>query len=231
MSSEKKLPLDFESYPALWILFQRDKQQFGALVRSLLKLADHAVDNGQDIAIKNAFNLSLDQFVTEILDAFMDYKGITSHHVNEQEAKSMEILKHDNNPLSLFNGAPAYNAKGDVIPTKDFLGVYNIKEWMQGLLYASRYVPHEELVKYMYLDDFDMLDQLKLQNVQQLIKMQPSLTYQKDHNIIVGKRIPGTAYFDLGEHTEAIDKLIIGLDIIENGEYTYVPEILGGFTR
>lgn len=200
--TNKRIPLDFSNYSNLWELFQNDQAKFASLVRGLLTLLDKTVASKHHTTIEEVFKLEYPQLLGILTDAMTDYQGILAKHPNKGEAASMEILELENNPLAIFAGSPAFNLEGEQIPPQEFFGTNDIKDWFQGLLYASRFIPVYELAKYIHLSQFDLIDNLKAQNVQRLLAIQPALTYQNENDIPLAKRIKNSGYFWLGEHSK-----------------------------
>lgn len=196
-----KIPIDFSQYPNILKRINSDmvKEDTLIMLRKQLKLLDNALANNHHKAAKDVFNLEYPDLLATLGDAFFDYEGITNQHHNKSEAKSMNVLGHDANPLSIFtNGTPAYDSKGHLVPSNEWWEPSDLKNFIQSLLYASRFMPLKDLAHALSLEQYDLIDTLKARNYQQLQPLQLALNYQKENDLITGKFKEGTGLLDCG---------------------------------
>jgi hypothetical protein len=196
------IKLDLSKYPYLQHLAQSDKEQFVKIMQTYHDMAENAaMTNFDPDLIKRTFDMSWNDFVRLLHDVFFDYKGIVRQHHDPQEAKAMRILGIENHPLSVFLGeSPAYDAKGEPITLQEYTTAEDITDFFQSMLYGLRYVSSRDLAHYLMLGEFDLINNLKMQNVEKLLDIQPALQFQKEHDIPIGKRLKGTGFFYIRKH-------------------------------
>lgn len=227
------LEIDLNNYPSL--LDYPDESQ--TLLRDHLKLLNDAMNSKYHLQSKNVFKTDYVSILRDVSDAMFDYKSILAHHPNKAESEAMEILELENNPLSIFTGySTPFDFQGNKMDPTDFLGPYkSFKTWLQGQLYASRYLPYQDYVRFMYLNEYDILESLKHQNVEKLLMIKPALSYQKENNLPIGKFIPNTGFFDCGPDHDTVDCPACG-EIEEhkrpeNKHHIYCISCKAGFTK
>lgn len=227
------MEIDLNNYPGILNNAEAAQQ----LLKEHLTLLSNALTNGHHTKSQEVFKSSYVSILADITESMFDYKAILKHHPNKAEAEAMEILDLENNPLSLFTGySTPFDFQGGKMTPKDFIGPYNsFKKWFQAQLYASRYLPYTDYVRFMYLGEFDMLESLKHANVEKLITIQPALSYQKKHNLSIGKFIEGTGFFDCGTIKEnywtTCPACQNELPNIEDLEVVYCLSCKAGFTK
>ena len=224
-----KIELELKNYPRLARALQ-DNPEAVNMLKGFAALADHSVKYIEQS--EKVFDRRPDEIAKEMLDAFFDYRGILKHHDNKAEREAMEYLEQQNNPLAIFTGyATAYDAKGKPITPEQFSGMndFNFKEWLQGMLYAARYIDHKSYARYLQLQDIDLTDAMRFHNVEKLIKVQPALAYQHKHDLPVGLFLPGTGFFDCGETEEETCPACLRQELQELNEYKYCERCTAGF--
>src|SRR5690625_3416343 len=154
--------------------------------------------DGEEAEEEIIFGMKRSELADQVIEALTDYRGILQNHHSRGEAKALEVLKHDANPLQ---ASRFFTIDGKKISQKEFFGEDkpDIKGMLQGLLYAGRYLSHVDLVKYLMLSDFHMVEHMQNEHIQALLQIQPALKYQQENNITIGKRVEGTGFFDLGD--------------------------------
>lgn len=195
-----KINLNLDNYPHLKDLAETDQMSFSMFLKNIMEFADVSIAEKHHIQARQHFDMSFPSLLGELVDALFDYKGILSHHHSPKEAKLLEILGMENNPLLAKN---FYRIEdGEMISREEFFaGEGSIKEWFQSMLYAGRYLSHADLVRYLTLGEFDLVERMKTDRIIELLKIQPALAYQAQHDLIVGKRVSGTGFFDCGNRT------------------------------
>lgn len=193
-----KINLNLDNYPNLKALAEQDATMFGAFLKGIMTFSDNALKEKYPSKSREHFNLSLPELMTQIIEAFFDYKGITSHHHSPQEAKMLEMIEMENNPLA---SNKFYRVEdGEQVSREEFFGGdLSVKEWLQGMLYAGKYVSHEDLSRFMTLGEFDLVERIKTDRIIELLKVQPALAYQAERDMVLGKRVEGTGFFDCGK--------------------------------
>lgn len=235
-----KFAIDLKNYPFLFDLFEKDKQSFSGYVQNLLKNAEnfnkytsfyHKYSH-YDVMADKVFGKTANELIQIFLDAFFDYKGIVLNHPKEHEQALLEYLEHENNPLSLFTGnALVRNSEGEAITLQEFTGKeMDFKEFLQGLLYASRYLNHKEYVQAITLNRFDLVEAEKMGHFEQLMKIQPALEYQKINKLVVGARKEGTAFFDCGS-SDTNECPITKKEMLESDDGYYSLDVLAYFSK
>lgn len=149
--------------------------------------------------IEEKLGMTREEFIEQVLDAFLDYKGILSWHHHKGEAKAMEILKHDaTNPLGVNH---YITLRGEDVTPEEFWGGEkpNLKELLQKMFYVGRYLSHVDLVRYLMLGEFHLYTNMQNEHIRELLQIQPALKYQQEHDIVPGTLVKGTGFFDLGE--------------------------------
>lgn len=238
-----KFAIDLESYPKLHDLYKKDQKEFVNLVRHVLEnafLFDEIRKKDAffkwfeqyDEKSKKAFGIPAMQLTKEILEAFFDYKGIVAHHPNKEEAELLEVLEHENNPLSIFtNRTVVRDSEGREITKVEFLGKeMTFKDFLQGLLYASRYLNHAEYIKATAIGRYDLVEAQKQKQFMELMKIQPALEYQKLNGLVVGSRKEGTAFFDCGKAESNICP-ITKKEMLEDDEGYYSLDVMAYFSK
>lgn len=156
--------------------------------------------------IKNTYGLGFNAFLHQVQEVFLDHTSITEHHPDPAEGEVLASLKEENNPLYFITNPPKDENGKPILPENmEWVEGYNLKDFIHGLFYWSRYTDLASLARALYLGDFDLLNNLKMQNVQELLQIQPALKYQEANNILIGKLIQGTGYFDCGTTKEIIN--------------------------
>ena len=238
-----KFQIDLENYPYLLNLFQFNKESFAREVKYLLDNAKNITEmkenqeffdffHGYDEKSKEAFRLNTMDLVKSFLNAFFDYEGITAHHPNKEEAELLKYLDHENNPLSIFTGYTVVrDSEGKQITRQEFLGKdMSFTDFLQGLLYAARYLNHTEYVKATALSRYDLVEAMKHDRIIELMKIQPALEYQKLNNIVIGSRKEGTAFFDCGNSDTNICPLT-KQEMLEDEKGYYSLDVLAYFKK
>lgn len=202
-NNNKRIPLDFNSYPSLWELFQEDKERFAALLKTTMTTLDQSVKRGDLKVSEKTFNVPYEELMEQLIDAMFEYEGIINNHKNEAERESMKGLAHDINPIAVLTGnAFALDSKGNHVPADQWASATDIKTYLQSVLYGARFVPLHELAEYLSLGEYEMVDVLKARNFESLAEIQNVLEWQERKGIVKGKLVNGLGLFDGGELTE-----------------------------
>lgn len=203
-----KIPINLENYPSLGKLSEEDKPQFLQLLKSVFKIIDKSVESDFHVISKEYFGLELQDLIGEILGAIFDHKGIMEHLPNQENAHMLSnMYGHTLNPLhAAFSKQGMQDQAGNHVSFEEKFGVrerdFTVKKWMQGLLFYSYYCSLPDLAKSLALNDYDMVDAGKHENIARLIEIRPALNYQKQIGILPGKLIPETGFFDAGDLKE-----------------------------
>lgn len=194
-----KTVLNLDNYPNLKKMAVGDHVKFQHFLKSVMEFADKATKENRPKQAEDSFNMDYMDLIAELSGAFFDYEGITSHHHNEKEARMLNVLKLENNPLASNNFYRIVDGK-PISKDEFFGGEKSIKEWLQSMLYAGRYLSHADLVRYLTLGEYDLVERMKTDRIQELLKIQPALAYQSKNDLIVGKYLEGTGFFFCGEY-------------------------------
>ena len=202
--------INLNKFPGLARLQEKDPQELEKVLNAAFKKEENEIIYGlmkqRETQSKEIFGMTVQDVQKLFTDVFFDHKLIIEKHHDQKEKNLMTMLGRDNHPLSVFLGkSQAYTATGERIERSKFTSYDDVKDFFQEYLYALRYCSMKDLADFLMLGEFDLVENLKMHNVKELLEIQPSLAYQKKHNIPVGKRIPGSAFFDCGSH-----------DLIEN---------------
>lgn len=194
---ENIIKINLDNYPDLLKLKLDDPERFQVYMKNVFLLGDFAAKKGYSDSAEKYFGVDYPVLIREITAALFDYKGILKHHHNKQEAEAMQILEMENNPLAATN---YFSTRGETLTKETFNGEndLSIQAWFQGLLYAGKYLSHKDLVKYLLLPDYHLVENMQNEHIQRLIKIQPALKYQQENDIRVGAYHPGTGFFDVG---------------------------------
>jgi hypothetical protein len=186
-----------QKYKNVTSLAKTNPDRFVYLYEEYIKLMDQHLQT--DGFSQNVFKMEQLELFQLFSNVFFDWERILKRYPDKTQAELMKVFKERNHPLSVFLGkGTAYDKDGNRIDPSQFTSADSVKEFFQDMLYALRFVNQAELADYLTLKELDMVQQLKLQNVQELLKIQPALAYQKDEtNIPIGKRLIG-GYFDCG---------------------------------
>jgi hypothetical protein len=192
-----KINLNLDNYPHMKKIAEEDTTAFSFYLKSIMQLAETALVQGYDKTSVNEFQIPYASLLLEVSEAFFDYKGILKHHHKPREAKMLEVLQHENNPLISKN---FYRIEdGEQVTKEEFFGgKLKVKDWLQSMLYAGRYLSHADLVRYLTLNEYALVERMQNDNIAELVRIQPALNYQKGHDLIVGKLLKGTSFFDCG---------------------------------
>src|SRR5690606_34991228 len=106
------------------------------------------------------------------------------------ERNALRSLGSDLHPLGIFtNDAVVYDARGNRVGPQACLltGSFNLKDWLYSLFYLARFIPLRDLANAMLLEQYELIDMIKVRNFEKLAKIQPALDFQKQNDIPVGK--------------------------------------------
>lgn len=230
-----KFQIDLNNYPSLQKLFEHDTKAFAELMKPTLDDLNRRLAAGHVQTAKQVFQREYPEFQKEVMDAFFDYKGIADQHHNEAEADSMKVLQNELNPLTIFTGGTkVYDTAGNLTTPEDYTGMekFDVKNYIQSLLYGGRFVHIAELAKYLLLDQYELVEVLQARNFEQLSRIQPALRYQEATGIQVGTLIPDTGVFDLGDYPEEGVCPACGEELNESPDYfSFCPECKGGVKK
>lgn len=227
-----RFQIDLENYPALFEIFNEDKQEFADILKTTLDNINHAAETGRMDIAKDVYKRNYEDMIVEVMDAFFDTNGIVEKHKNKAEKEGLRGLGMNIHPLAIFtNDAAVYDAQGKRI-TPD-LENFNLKDWLYSLFYGARFVSWQELAEYITLGEYELIDVLKARNFEQLAAIQPALQFQEDNGISKGKLIAGTGLFDGGSGASKELENCPACDSVEwnivNSKYAYCPKCsLGG---
>lgn len=197
--SNVKLRLD--DYPNLKKLLINNQELFKEVLQGAMQHMDNAAASGRFEYSEEIYKRSYLQMLNEVMNAFFNPEGIAEQHYNESEKAGLRALGPNLHPLAIFtNGAKVYNAKGENISPKEWLGQdeFSLENWLYALFYGARFVSWKELSEYLSLGKYELVDVLKAHNFENLKHLQAELQKQEEKGIPKGKLIPGTGELDLG---------------------------------
>lgn len=197
-----KFQIDLRNYPELLKLFDEDRTKFGSTMSKLLIQTDQALEKGRFDHAARIYKMGYLDMMQALSDTFFDVEGIAQKHHSKAEIEGLKGLGGDLHPLAIFtSNAPVYNADGENMAPKEWLQMdyFNLKDWLYALFYGARFVSWHDLAEYLMLGEYELIDALKVQNLEHLLDIQPALRYQKINSIPTGKLIPGTGLFSGGD--------------------------------
>lgn len=194
--------LDLDKYSHLQKMVADRPQEFKDLLQKTMSLLNRAEGKGWvDSSYKN-FHYTFSSVVEAVVEALYDFDGLARQHHNPTEKEVLKIVGYLNNPLAVLGGnATPREVNGEAITLNEFSGQsdLDLKKWFQQLFYSARYLSHKDLIKYLLLGDFDLVEMERAGHIRELIRIQPALRFQKDHDIPIGTRINRTSFFLVGE--------------------------------
>lgn len=216
-------------YPDLFALKMNDPEKFEEHMHGMLELGNRQLNAGFNS--KYIFNMSLTQFCELMLRIFYDWKGIPEQHFDPEEAEALKMLQEDNHPLQVFQGkAKAYDAQGNEITKEQFTTAQTVEDFIKGIMYSLRFGSQKDLVKYLMLDDEEGLNNLRSQNINALLKVQPALNFQKKMGIPLASRIKNTGFFELGSFPRSkVCHACSGDNIYEAGKHIFCRDCKGAY--
>lgn len=198
-----KIPVNMENYPALLEYLKRDKEGFLKLMKGLFQMADAAAKRGDLDAAKEYFKTTYEEVVREVMDGFFDTAGILSNHGEPHAKQLFKVYGHQLHPLyAALTDEKLEDRDGNVIPFHEKFGTesrnFNIKHWIQSLLFWSYYCDMKDMAKAFSLNNLVLAEQAKKRFFARLHEIQPALELQQKNGKSIGSLIPGTGLFDVG---------------------------------
>lgn len=205
-----KLPR--EKFPRLVRLFDSDKQQYADLIRPLIQLAEVAVEKDYDQASKQYFKKSFGEVAKELIEAFYDMEEIMDLHAGDKYSKELgSIYGLQLHPLHAALVGKLRDREGNLVTTELKFGLpqseFNIKHWIHTLLFYSHYSDLEKLSRALSLRNMDIEDELKKEQFERLLPIQPVLEMQERQGIQVGLLVAKTGLFDVGLTAEEVNEI------------------------
>jgi hypothetical protein len=201
-----KIPVNLDNYPALKELAGEDKEGFLQLLKSLFNTANEAVASGHHKVSREYFGMEYQDLLKELMGAMFDHKGMMEYLPGPNGKMLSHMYKHALNPLhAAFTKDSTFivDHEGKEVTFLEKFGMeeeeFTVKRWLQGLLFYSYYCSLPDFARYLAMNDYDLVDEEKHENIAKLIELRPVLDYQKRIGIIPGKLIAETGFFDAGD--------------------------------
>lgn len=203
---EKKefVAIDIERYPELAKIYEDDPAEMGRLASGMLKLVNDFIAEKKLYQAEDILKMGFPEIVREILEGFLDVKQMLSHHADPD----INVMLYS---ISGVKEHPFYqvlmkdhitNANNEIITFEQKYGVpkeeFSLKGYISQLMFFSWYCSLGDLATFLSGANYKGLDNLQDEYFLRKIAIQPSLKYQADHGLMVGKLISGTGFFDIG---------------------------------
>lgn len=216
-------------YPNLVKLIAGNEDKFLSLLDRHFALMDKQLDT--DTASKKIFGMDSLEASHLFVDVFFNPKGILRYYPNKDHASALSTLNdEDIHPLSLFlDSASIYDMKGNYIPKYEFSTAEDVTQFFQSVLFSARFMNQKDLTRAMLIKDPELVDAIRLQKIQELIKIQPALEYQQAQGIQPLKRIKETGFFDCGSTDEKVCPACKVRELEELQELRVCRHCHGGF--
>lgn len=232
-TKETKVQLNLEKYPNLKKVYYEKPNQFKDLLQGAMQLVDEAIEKKHTVHAENVYNQEYMEFTRTVMEAFFNTDKIAEKHHNKAEVNALKELKEDLHPLAIFtNDAPVYDARGKNMAPSEWINQeqFNLQDWLYSLFYAARFVSWKDLADYLTLNQYDLVEQMKVQNFDHLASIQPVLEYQEKHGIPKGKLIKGYGLFDCVTDEEVKSECpSCHKVVVANKNIVYCPSCRGGF--
>lgn len=211
MSARKPptIGIDRKKYPQLSELADRRLEDFAALMRPLLELAEIATDKNYAEASEEYFRKSFGEVAKALIDAFFDMEETMKLHGNEGAQAMGRIYQQQIHPLHASMVGKLRSREGKLTTVEDKYGIpasdFNVKEFMHKLMFYSYYLDLGDLATALSLFNYDVEDKLKDKYFERLLPIQPVLELQKKKDIPVGRMVSKTGLFDVGLSAEVVE--------------------------